>query len=296
MVAGAEPRQLQWSTGELTVNLGMDEVGAGASVVLLPALSSIGTRGEMRGLLERLASHYLVRSVDWPGFGDQPRPRVDWSPVLLSAYLEWLLNELTPPHALIAAGHAAGYALQLCATRPGLIRRLVLIAPTWRGPLPTMMGGQRPWFARLRALLDNRVLGPSLYRLNVSRAVIGLMAREHVYETPRWLQGPRLAAKLAVTRAVGARYASVRFVSGALDPVASRAAFLELARRAAVPILQVYGAQTPLRSCAEMQALAQLPEVRSLCLPHGRLAVHEEFPEQVAAAVLPFLQQGDAVN
>lgn len=292
MGAAGGPRHLQWSEGELTVNLGMDVAGAGPSVLLLPALSSIATRGEMRGLLERLSSHFLVRSVDWPGFGDQPRPRADWSPTLLSAYLEWLLNELTPPHALIAAGHAAGYALQLCARRPGLIRRLVLIAPTWRGPLPTMMGGQRAWFARVRRLFDHPVLGPGLYRLNVSRAVIGLMAREHVYEAPGWLQGPRLAEKLAVTRAVGARYASVRFVSGALDPVASRAAFLELARRAAVPILQVYGARTPPRSCAEMQALAQLPEVQSVCLPHGRLAVHEEFPEQVAAAVLPFLQHG----
>ena len=37
---------------------------------------------------------------------------------------------------------------------------------------------------------------------------------------------------LAVTRASGARHASIRFVSGVLDRVASRAALLDLARRA----------------------------------------------------------------
>jgi len=52
------------------------------------------------------------------------------------------------------------------------------------------------------------------------------MANEHVYCDPQWLSGDRLAAKLAVTRAPGARHASVRFVTGGLDSVTDRIAFL----------------------------------------------------------------------
>jgi hypothetical protein len=56
-------------------------------VVLLPALSSISTRAEMRPLVDRLAPDFRVITADWPGFGDLPRPRVDWSPDALSAFL-----------------------------------------------------------------------------------------------------------------------------------------------------------------------------------------------------------------
>jgi pimeloyl-ACP methyl ester carboxylesterase len=55
---------------------GIDEAGTGPSVLLLPALSSISTRAEMRPLLDQLAADFHVHSVDWPGFGDAPPPRI----------------------------------------------------------------------------------------------------------------------------------------------------------------------------------------------------------------------------
>ena len=144
-----------------------------------------------------------------------------------------------------------------------------------------MMGGQRPWFAHIRVVVDHWAIGPLLYRLNMSRFVVTRMAREHVYEDPGWLSGDRLSAKLAVTRTSGARHASVRFVSGALDRVESRAAFLDLARRAD-------GDHTPPRSRAEMEALAELPGAELKLLPHGKLSIHEEFPVPVADTVKSF--------
>jgi pimeloyl-ACP methyl ester carboxylesterase len=214
----------------MDVTLGVGEAGSGPSVVLLPALSSISTRAEMRPLFEGLAKDFRVSTVDWPGFGDLARPRIDWKPDLLSAFLKWFLSEIVPPpHVIVAAGHAATYALFHAVYYPGNIERLVLIAPTWRGPLPTMMGGERPWFARVRHAVDLPGLGPLLYRLNVNQFVVSKMAREHVYSDPNWLTGDRLAAKLEVTRKPGARHASVRFVTGGLDRVESRAAFLTIA-------------------------------------------------------------------
>jgi len=263
-------RTIRYSWNNTVTTVGMDEAGSGPSVVLLPALSSISTRVEMRPLFKTLAPEFRVSTVDWPGFGDLVRLRTDWSPPILSSFLDWFLSEIVaPPHIVVAAGHAASYALYQAAHRHGTIERLVLIAPTWRGPLPTMMGGQRPWFARVRVVADHRGIGPLLFRLNMSRLIVTRMAREHVYEDPNWLSGDRLSAKLAVTRIPGARHASVRFVSGALDRVASRAAFLELARQADLPMLVIYGDQTPPRSRAEMEALAEVPGAELKLLPHG---------------------------
>jgi len=256
----------------------------------LPALSSISTRREMRPLQERLSTNYQTVSIDWPGFGSRPRPRHDWRPEIYSDFLSYLTGTILPPlHAVIAAGHAATFALLHACTHPGIFKRLVLIAPTWRGPLPTMMDGQRPLFDRICQLVDLPIIGPLLYRLNVNRLVIRYMAAGHVYTDAAWLHGERLREKLAVTRLPGARFASVRFVTGKLDPLSTRTEFLEVAQRSPVPLLMVYGAQTPSRSRAEMEALASVPSIRSAKLPLGKLSVHEEFPGLVAEAVEPFL-------
>jgi pimeloyl-ACP methyl ester carboxylesterase len=65
---------------------------------------------------------------------------------------------------------------------------------------------------------------------------------------------------------------------------------------AAAPILVVYGAETPPRSRAEMEALAALPGIRSVQLPRGKLAVHEEFPDATAEAVDAFLREPGATQ
>jgi len=101
--------------------------------------------------------------------------------------------------------------------------------------------------------------------------------------------GERLIEKRQVMDAPGARFASAAFVTGALDRVSSRAEFLALAARAAVPILLIYGAETPSRSRAEMDALAAMPGVQTERLRRGKLSVHEEFPDEGALFVGPFL-------
>ena len=285
-----QTEQLTWHYDGATIDLGADWSGQGPLVLLLPALSSISTRREMRPLQERLCTNYQTVSIDWPGFGSRPRPRHDWRSEIYSDFLSYLTDAILPPlHAVIAAGHAATFALLHACTHPGIFKRLVLIAPTWRGPLPTMMGGQRPLFDRICQLVDLPVIGPLLYRLNVNRLVIRYMAAGHVYTDTAWLHGERLREKLAVTRLPGARFASVRFVTGKLDPLSTRNEFLDAAQRSPVPLLMVYGAQTPSRSRAEMEALASVPSMRSAKLPLGKLSVHEEFPGLVAEAVEPFL-------
>jgi pimeloyl-ACP methyl ester carboxylesterase len=115
--------------------LGLDEAGDGALVLLLPALSSISTRGEMRPLMERLASQFRVVAIDWPGFGTRPRPNVRWTPDALSTFLEHVLEQVVGrPHGIVAAGHAASYVLDCASRRSGITDRLVLLLQHGAGP------------------------------------------------------------------------------------------------------------------------------------------------------------------
>ncbi|MBV8241264.1 MAG: alpha/beta hydrolase [Hyphomicrobiales bacterium] len=292
-----DTRTLDWNWRGKTIRLGADASGTGPKVLLLPALSSISSRREMHPLQQRLARDYSTLSVDWPGFGEGARPQLDWTPDAYAAFLAFLLTSVSAhPHAIIAAGHAATYVLQHAASASEPTTRLVLIAPTWRGPLPTMAGGHRPFFDRLCRLVDRPGVGPLVYRLNVNPLMVRRMGAGHVYADPAFLDEGRLRQKLAVVRAPGARFASVRFVTGRLDPLASRDAFLDLARRAAAPILVVYGAGTPPKSRAEMEALAAVPGIRTARLPRGKLAVHEEFPDATINAIAPFLAEEPAAT
>jgi hypothetical protein len=54
--------RFRWDENE--VSLGVSQDGYGKSVVLLPALSSISTRGEMAPLLQKLSADSMVMSVD----------------------------------------------------------------------------------------------------------------------------------------------------------------------------------------------------------------------------------------
>jgi pimeloyl-ACP methyl ester carboxylesterase len=282
--------EIEWRYQGTSVRVGMTWHGQGLSVLMLPALSSISTRREMWPLQERLGSRFTTLAIDWVGFGDRPRPPLKWSPEIYRSFLAFLLNDVLPrPFATIAAGHAAAYCLDAGAARPGVTGRLCLIAPTWRGPLPTMMGKRHPIFAHITRMVDWPVVGDLLYRLNVNRFMVRKMALSHVYAESSTLSEARFEEKMAVTRAPGACYSSVRFVAGELDPMLSREAFLSAARQVNDPILVVYGAETPPRSRAEMEALAGLPNVVATVVPHAKLALHEEFPDEVATTIKRFL-------
>jgi hypothetical protein len=107
----------------------------------------------------------------------QPPPMA-WEPAAYKTFLEHVLTHVAPrPFATVAAGHAASYALSAAATVPGSLGSLCLVAPTWRGPLPTMMPGRRAAGAWITRASDLPVFGALLYRLNVNAPVVRMMAR-----------------------------------------------------------------------------------------------------------------------
>ncbi len=284
----------EWTWNGKPVAVGYDVRGrgneAGGTVVLLPAFSTVSTRDEMRPLAERLAPEFRTIVPDWPGFGAGRHPALKHGPELHLGFLrDFLERVVAGPAAVVAAGHAAGYALTLARSKPGVWSRIALVAPTWRGPFPTMMGGYRPLQGRIRTALRLPGIGHALYRLNVADPVIAMMYRRHVYTDRGRVTPAFVASKAKVARRRGGRFGSAAFVTGALDPVHDRAAFLNLAGPPTAPTLLVYGADTPPRSAAEMEALAHVPGIAVHRLAAGSLGLYEEHADAVADVLRPFL-------
>ena len=292
LAGGVRPfaRHFAWSWQGRTVDAAYEIIGAGAPVLLLPAFSTVCSREEMRPLADRLAAAgFSCVLLDWPGFGSSDRRRLAYGPALFGAFLaDFAEALLTPGTAVVAAGHAAGYALQLGHARPGLWRRIVLLAPTWRGPLPTAMGPRPRTYAAARALVRAALIGQAVYWLNTHRRVIGMMYRRHVYAEAGQVTAGFVGAKQRLSRQPGARFASVAFVTGALDPVADRAAFAALLSPPPAPTLVLCGEATPPKSRAEMQAIPSGPGVEVRWVP-GSLGLHEEMADAVAPRVAAFL-------
>src|SRR4249920_3348906 len=100
--------EIEWEYQGNSVRVGMTWHGQGASVLMLPALSSISTRSEMWPLQERLASRFTTLAIDWVGFGDRPRPPLRWSPEIYRSFSGVSADRrCASAICTIAAGHAA---------------------------------------------------------------------------------------------------------------------------------------------------------------------------------------------
>jgi pimeloyl-ACP methyl ester carboxylesterase len=263
--------------------------GQGNPVLLLPAFSTVSTREEMRPLAELLAPQFQVVSLDWPGFGESSRPRTDYEPQLYHQFLRDFVESIfNSPVAVIAAGHAAGYAMQLARSKPNVWSKIVLAAPTWRGPLPTMSQKQSGWHGIVRELVRSPLLGQFLYKLNTTPSFLSLMYRRHVYVDAAKVTPDFIQNKWQVTQKPGARYGSAAFVTGGLDPAKTRSEFTDNFQQLAVPVMVVIADKAPPKSKAEMEVLAELPGVESLVIP-GSLGLHEEYAADLANAVKSFI-------
>ncbi|MEM8614479.1 MAG: alpha/beta hydrolase, partial [Cyanobacteria bacterium P01_H01_bin.105] len=120
-------------------------------------------------------------------------------------------------------------------------------------------------------------------------AFLKWMYRRHVFVNEDNLTSGYIAQRHQGTQKSGARYAPAAFVTGGLDPVQTRDAFLDYFESLPIPTLVIVGEQAPPSSKAEMEAMALLPQVQSVRLP-GTLGMAEEYGKAVAEAVLPFLQ------
>lgn len=176
--------------------------------------------------------------------------------------------------------------MQLAQTMPQSVSRIVLVAPTWRGPLPTM-GANSQLSGRVRQLVRSPLVGQALYKLNTTPSFLRLMYKRHVYVDDTQLTPEFIAEKWQITQQPGARYAPAAFVTGALDPVQERPDFLAYFQSLPVPVMVIIGEKVPPKSREEMDALSQFAGVQTAILP-GSLGMHEEYAQAVTDVVLNF--------
>ncbi|MEG4147745.1 alpha/beta hydrolase [Microcoleus sp. Pol12B5] len=285
----AAVQQYLWNWKETKIKVIYETRGQGNPVFLLPAFSTVSTREEMRPLAELLASNFQVVSLDWPGFGESDRPRTNYQPQLYHQFIkDFVEANFNSPVAVVAAGHAAGYVMQLAQSQPNVWSKIVLAAPTWRGPLPTMSKQQSGWHGIVRELVRSPLLGQFLYKLNTAPSFLSLMYRRHVYVDAAKVTPDFIQSKWQVTQKPGARYGSAAFVTGGLDPAKVRSEFTDNFQQLAVPVMVVIAENAPPKSKAEMEALTELPGVESRVIP-GSLGMHEENAAALANAIQSFI-------
>jgi pimeloyl-ACP methyl ester carboxylesterase len=290
---GGVAKKYFWTWEGQPVTVVYETLGEGTPVLLLPAFSTVSTRGEMGGIAKRLSSKFQTVTLDWPGFGESERLPLEYRSALYHNFLQdFVRDNLKSPTAVVAAGHAAGYGMQLVQKMPQSVSRIVLVAPTWRGPLPTM-GANQQLSGTLRQLVRSPIFGQALYQMNTTPSFLRLMYGRHVYVDDANLTPDFIAQKRQITQQPGARYAPAAFVTGAIDPVGERADFIAYFQPLPVPVMVIIGEQVPPKSREEMDAIAQLPGVQSSVLP-GSLGMHEEYADSVSEVIWDFLGTADA--
>ena len=277
-----------WNFLDKQYQIVYETIGEGNPLLLLPAFSTVSSRTEMKSIANLLATQYRVTVLDWLGFGESQCPPVDYSPVLFQQLLEDFVKSIfNSPIILIAAGHASGYALKFAQDNPDIISQLILIAPTWQGPL-RVMGLPDGVRNGVKNLVRSPVIGQGLYYLNTTPSFLRLMYKRHVYVDESKLTPEFIARKHQITSKEGGRYAPAAFVTGAIDPVTSREEFVQLLESISIPVLIILAENAPPKSKAEMEAMAELDTVQTVRLA-GTLGIYEEYPEAVTEAMNNFL-------
>jgi pimeloyl-ACP methyl ester carboxylesterase len=285
---GGTVDRYNWTWQDKQYQVIYETIGQGNPILLLPAFSTVSSREEMKGIAQILASNYRVTVLDWLGFGESECHPVDYNTVLFGHLLEdFVITKFNSPIILIAAGHASGYAIKLLQTKPDFVSKLILIAPTWQGPL-RVMGLPSAIRNGVKNLVRSPLLGQILYYLNTRPSFLRLMYKRHVYVDQTKLTPEFIAQKARITSKKGARYAPAAFVTGSIDPVNNREEFLNDLSSLTIPVLIILAENAPPKSKAEMLAMEKLTTIQTVRLS-GTLGIHEEYPEAVTEAIQQFI-------
>lgn len=285
---GGKATFYDWAWHNQQYQIVYETIGQGQPILILPAFSTVSSRQEMKGIAQKLATQYQVTVVDWLGFGESDCPPVDYNAFLFTELLPDFVTEVfNSPIILIAAGHASGYALKLTQALPELVTQIILIAPTWQGPLQVM--GLPAWLRNgVKNLVRSPIIGQILYYLNTTPAFLRWMYQRHVYVEEAKLTPEFIQEKHRLTSKKGARYGPASFVTGAIDPVNQRSEFLSYLSSVNVPLLIIVAENAPPQSKAEMLAMTEVETVESIVLT-GTLGIYEEFAESVSAVIQDFI-------
>jgi len=227
---------------------------------------------EMQYLMSPLAQTYRVYAPDLLGFGLSDRPNMPYSAALYSSLCQDFLRDVVrEPATLVASELSCNYAVSVAAGAPDLCTALVLISPH------ALQGNTRPGFPGAEVPLLKALLYPLL------STRLGFLL------THGRRRGERIsfAEFYAQTHQLGAEHAVMALLAGKLVEDVSRQ--LQSLQQ---PVLLIWGAQAleDQKTIAGLHTTAVLadPERRTReveLIPDAGLAVQEEQPERVVAAI-----------
>jgi pimeloyl-ACP methyl ester carboxylesterase len=259
------------------VRLHYRDEGAGAPLLLLHGLTaSLFSWARCAALL---AGERRVVRLDLPGHGlTGPHPaRYGWAD--MASLAARFLDELGIERASVAGSSLGGaVAWHVAARFPERVDRLVLLAPIGY-PMP----GKLPWPLRL---LAHPVLGPAVSRFTPRRDFMERLAA--TYGDPARIDADDADRQFRLFRRAGNRTALRAFLRG--GPIPDPRPLLAGIR---APTLLLWGSRDRVAPPAAAERFARdIPGAVVQVIEGAGHAPMTELPEETAAAILAFLDEG----
>src|SRR5579875_3712948 len=246
-------------------------------LLLLHTLEVGASAYEMRRIMEFLAPYYRVYAPDLLGFGLSDHPRLAYAPeTYIALCRDFLADAVRQPATIIASGVSCNFAVTVAATSPSLCERLVLISPV-------ALFGDEQTPALIANLIDAPTVKLLVYSLLSTRPALRYVrGRRHAFTGDSGLDHYYAAA-----HQLGAEHAPMALLAGKLAYNVSGQ--LE---KLTQPTLIIWGASEVKGSRYVAGPRGRPGHVQVELLRDAGLAVHEELPDAVAAAILRWSQQG----
>ena len=260
--------------------IAIDDTGAGRPLVLLHGVGA--NRAVWRRVTPALAEDRRVIAPDLPGFGESA-PVADGFELetTAAALAEWLAESAGEPFDLVGNSLGGAVAVHLAASRPDLVRRLVLAAPAGFAP--------RGWPLRVAAgvLTDpavtvRRVVGaPAARSATARRALLWGAVAE-----PQRLSADDARMMLNASRG------STRI--GAAVGAVLRADLRSELRRIEAPVGVIWGWRDRIVPISTLRYIrAVRPDVVVATIPRAAHVPQVERPAEFVAAVRRLLDAAD---
>eukprot|EP01147_Barroeca_monosierra_P001266 gene1266-4474_t len=209
---------------------------------------------------------------------------------------------------VIAAGHAAFSALKVAQRHPELFSQLVLLNPTFRGPLPTVRFDLQSQGKELVAsaldltssilwkIYQVPYLGDLLHKLFTSPETIKRQLESHVFVNKSQITDATILRNQEFALE-GPILGKCAFLVGRADPLSSRQELTQLIEHGSkVPTLCIMGAGAPDISRADLEPLRTIAKKKlsnvTVIETKGALRSFEEFPSDIGDIIHTFVEQG----
>jgi pimeloyl-ACP methyl ester carboxylesterase len=258
--------------------------GNGSPVLLVHSIHAAAWSYEWRFIVDALAEHHTVYTLDLIGFGRSARPNARYTARFYIGLIgDFAAQVIGEPCALVATSLSAAYSIVLGARDPGRFPALVLIEPTGLVRLHEAPGTGGD---TARLAFETPVIGTSMFNALVSRRSLEYFL-DRIYCDESLVTDELIDLYYQAAHQPGAKHAPSAFVAGHLNLDVRRAL-----RRLAQPALLVWGDQAREAPVEEARGfIAVKPDFEVAIFERVGDLPHDERPEEFIEIVRPFLSR-----